>query len=292
MSDDSDNAKSSVGPNNDGLSFGETSPRTEKPTRRAILTSSVAAMAAFPLVTNSEKALAGGSAPSPDQSHPMIVSISSKQHEELLLHFRDLGRRMSTNDSLRIAFLSNPVGVLMTAVAPGATTPFRSLAISESNRLTFTLLSNPKFVNWIRAYSKKIDEQIKSGALSLNRIDRAAITSDLARGMMSNLTKEEAAALFYAENVRGALPDGAARVQPAGIVLPVFAIAAVLAYSIIAIFSISWLYAHSYIGGYSAGAPGVSGANFRGIADQIIHHAREYAASGKLFDPHATFSDQ
>ena len=75
-------------------------------------------------------------------------------------HVTTLFSRLDSSPSLREAFIQNPSGIMTQLVFPGYRQP--SIAqVNQANRLLFSLLSNPRFMDWANRFQENLDEQVR-----------------------------------------------------------------------------------------------------------------------------------
>ncbi|GEM_PF-2659665 len=65
--------------------------------------------------------------------------------------------------SFRELFVRDPAGVLFDSLFPGYKSPTPG-KINQANRMLFSLLSNPKFMDWSKGFQKKLEETAQRAA--------------------------------------------------------------------------------------------------------------------------------
>jgi hypothetical protein len=87
--------------------------------------------------------------------------------EQLLILDRDefaerakgLFNQIQTSAGYREYFVANPVGVIHEAIFGGSSS-LDHAGINQGNRILFSLLSNPRFVEWARTFEEQIDHEV------------------------------------------------------------------------------------------------------------------------------------
>jgi hypothetical protein len=133
-------------------------------------------------------------------------------------HVADFYARLNESAAFRELFVRDPSGAMAQTIFPGYLR-FQAGHINQANRLLFSLLSNPRFVEWAEEYQTQLEQQASEAfgdiedaeermKAFLVTLDRGAVYSHVSDAVPRFVDREMAHALFISEPGLGyAMPD-------------------------------------------------------------------------------------
>lgn len=215
---------------------------------------------------------------------PITLKEKTMKIEQLLLlkqdSFRketnDLFEELASNPVAKKLFIENPAGVMRTKLSFIKSDSEFPRDDSDANRLLFSIISNPKFFNFIQQQQDKINKKLNSLFLTPatkpipDVIDREAILQEFAAAFIKFGDKEILGGLVHAEGT----PSGSIDMPP---VLILVLIVGVMVFTVVAV-----AVDHDILPTGTAVTP----AEMRSIAEALVKAAKEARKAGSLSDLH------
>lgn len=101
-------------------------------------------------------------------SNPLLIL----NYDRFSSRLQQLYTQMNASPSLQELFVRDPATVTMHTLLPDVPQP-TAAALSQSNRLVYSLLSNPGFMTWAQEYQKRYEEKIATFSPDLSPPERA-----------------------------------------------------------------------------------------------------------------------
>ena len=232
--------------------------------RRSLLRGSVAGLTVLSAGAAGGQALAAEGA-------PLVL-----KHDNLRDSVASLFELMNEDSSLRQTFINNPSQVVLGSILPKNVDMPSPQRVSEANRFLFSLLANDEFRDWARNYQGHLNEQMASGRLKPENVDKMKLAQDMAEAF----GRYGDTSLLVSLGNQAALPDSPA-LNVEVTIETYIAIAAVI---FLIIFAIDITPFNS--GEYTDRR--LNSAEIRGIADQLVNQAKQKRRAGELADPSST----